>query len=83
MEFVSWASPDALFGVDFTGTLSVSADGGATWQRTATVPGGQPQALTAVDERHILAATQDGVYESKDAGRTFTKRLAVASGDHH
>ncbi|WP_262387066.1 F510_1955 family glycosylhydrolase [Streptomyces sp. TRM49041] len=83
MEFVSWASPGALFGVDFTGTLSVSPDGGATWRRLATVPGGQPQALTAVDERHVLAATQDGVYESKDAGKTFTKRLAVAAGDHH
>ncbi|MDN3294337.1 exo-alpha-sialidase [Streptomyces ficellus] len=82
MEFVSWASPDALFGVDFTGALSVSADGGATWKKTATVPGGQPQALTAVNARHILAATQNGVYESKDAGKTFTKRLAVADGGH-
>ncbi|MEU7033400.1 hypothetical protein ABZ958_06900 [Streptomyces sp. NPDC046237] len=51
--------------------------------KTATVPGGQPQALTAVAERHILAATQDGIYESRDAGKTFTKRLSVASGDYH
>lgn len=83
MEYLSWGSPAALFGVDFTGALSISSDGGATWKKTATVPGGQPQALTAVDERHILAATQDGIYESQDAGKTFTKRLSVASGDHH
>ncbi|WP_418960237.1 F510_1955 family glycosylhydrolase [Streptomyces tritici] len=83
MEFLSWAAPDALFGVDFTGALSVSTDGGAGWTKTGTVPGGQPQALTAVDATHILAATQDGVYESKDGGRTFTKRLSVTNGDHH
>ncbi|MET9955429.1 F510_1955 family glycosylhydrolase [Streptomyces sp. NPDC006339] len=83
MEFLSWASPESLFGVDFTGALSISSDGGSTWKKTASVPGGQPQALTAVDEKHILAATQDGIYESRDAGKTFTKRLSVASGDHH
>ncbi|MFJ8670287.1 WD40/YVTN/BNR-like repeat-containing protein [Streptomyces sp. NPDC093600] len=83
MEFLSWASPESLFGVDFTGALSISSDGGSTWKKTATVPGGQPQALTAVDEQHILAATQDGIYESRDAGETLTKRLSVASGDHH
>lgn len=83
MEFLSWASPGSLFGVDFTGALSISSDGGANWKKTASVPGGQPQALTAVDERHILAATQDGIYESQDAGKTFAKRLSVASGDHH
>ncbi|MEV0598504.1 hypothetical protein AB0I82_04255 [Streptomyces sp. NPDC050315] len=49
----------------------------------STVPGGQPQALTAVDAEHDIAATQSGFYESKDGGKTFTKRLAVASGDEH
>ncbi|MET9429176.1 F510_1955 family glycosylhydrolase [Streptomyces sp. NPDC003036] len=82
MEFVSWASPDALYGIDFTGALHLSGDGGTTWKKTATVPGGQPQALTAVSAGHLLAATQDGVYESKDAGKTFTKRLTVANGSH-
>ncbi|WP_137990799.1 F510_1955 family glycosylhydrolase [Streptomyces vilmorinianum] len=83
MEYLSWASPGSLFGIDFTGALSLSSDGGSTWRKTATVPGGQPQALTAVDDRHLLAATQDGIYESQDAGKTFTKRLSVESGDHH
>jgi hypothetical protein len=43
-----------------------------TWSVLATVPGGAPQALTAVDARHVLAATTTGVYESRDGGRTFT-----------
>ncbi|WP_308409612.1 F510_1955 family glycosylhydrolase [Streptomyces sp. A3M-1-3] len=82
MAFVSWAKPDALYAIDPTGGLNRSTDGGITWKKTATVPGGQPQALTAVDARRILAATQDGVYESRDSGKTFTKRLAVSDSTH-
>ncbi|MET8747890.1 hypothetical protein [Streptomyces sp. NPDC004728] len=54
----------------------------AIWKVVA-LAGGQPQALTAVGAEHVLAATQSGVYESKDGGRTFSKRLDVeASGRH-
>ncbi|MFJ7068550.1 F510_1955 family glycosylhydrolase [Streptomyces sp. NPDC101115] len=80
VAYVSWAAPDALFGADPSGTLLRSADGGASWTRVARLPGGAPQALTAVDARRILAATGDGVYESADGGRTFVRRMAVASG---
>ncbi|MFF6829120.1 F510_1955 family glycosylhydrolase [Streptomyces longwoodensis] len=80
MAFVSWAKPDALYGIDTSGGLKRSTDGGTTWQQTAVVPGGQPQALTAVDAGHVLAATQDGIYESQDGGKTFTKRMAVSGG---
>lgn len=83
MAFVSWAKPDALYGIDPAGALSRSTDGGTTWQKAATVPGGQPQAMTAVDAQRVLAATQDGVYESKDGGKTFTKRLNVSSSGTH
>ncbi|MER7049734.1 F510_1955 family glycosylhydrolase [Streptomyces jumonjinensis] len=81
--FVSWAAKDALYGVDPAGKLSRSADGGKSWKETGTVPGGAPQALTAIDAKRLIAATQDGVYESKDGGRTFAKRLDVASGGGH
>ncbi|MFI2629074.1 hypothetical protein ACH5A2_01525 [Streptomyces collinus] len=47
------------------------------------MPGGRPRALTAVDAEHILAATQTGVYESKDGGNSFTKRLAVETSGAH
>ncbi|GGU44577.1 F510_1955 family glycosylhydrolase [Streptomyces coeruleorubidus] len=83
MAFLSWAAKDALYGIDASGGVHRSSDGGGTWKKVATVPGGQPQALTAVDAEHILAATQTGVYESKDGGKTFTKRLAVESNGAH
>ncbi|KAB1148648.1 exo-alpha-sialidase [Streptomyces luteolifulvus] len=76
---VSWPSESALFGIDPSGKLSSSADGGKTWKEPTTVPGGQPQALTAVNADHILAATMTGVYESRDGGRTFTELAPLAS----
>lgn len=84
VAYVSWGAMDALFGVDPTGVLLRSTDEGATWRRVSAVPGGAPQALTAVDARRVLAATRDGVYESADGGRTFARRMAVTSdGDGH
>ncbi|WP_030685823.1 hypothetical protein [Streptomyces sp. NRRL B-1347] len=54
-------------------------DNETTWKKTGTVPGNQPQALIAVGADCILAATDKGVYESRDGGTTFTLR-ALASG---
>ncbi|GAB2972371.1 hypothetical protein GCM10023080_040630 [Streptomyces pseudoechinosporeus] len=71
--FLSRPTEKSLFGIDLSGKLSRSADGGKTWKRLTAVPGGQPQALTAVNADHILAATQTGVYESRDGGKTFTE----------
>ncbi|MGW4206153.1 F510_1955 family glycosylhydrolase [Streptomyces sp. NPDC004726] len=83
LAFISWTGPDSLYGIDPSGKLSVSTDGGTAWKEAGTVPGGQPQALTAVDATRLVAATQDGVYESKDGGKTFDKRLDVSSGGGH
>ncbi|MEU0246203.1 F510_1955 family glycosylhydrolase [Streptomyces sp. NPDC006235] len=83
MAFLSWPAKDALYGIDTDGALHRSTDGGTTWKRAGTVPGGQPQALTAVGADHVLAATQTGVYESKDGGKTFTKRLDVRASAGH
>ncbi|MEU2237739.1 F510_1955 family glycosylhydrolase [Streptomyces vietnamensis] len=83
LAYVSWAAPDALFGIDPEGVLFRGTAGGTSWTRIATVPGGAPQALTAVDARRLLVATQDGVYESRDAGRRFVRRMAVESGGGH
>ncbi|WP_165987178.1 F510_1955 family glycosylhydrolase [Streptomyces sp. YIM 98790] len=78
LVFLSWAAADGLYGVDPAGELYRSTDGGAGWERSGTVPGGQPQALTAVDSERVLVATQGGIYESGDGGATFTERLALS-----
>ncbi|MFI6010103.1 F510_1955 family glycosylhydrolase [Streptomyces sp. NPDC051243] len=83
LAFLSWPAADALYGINLSGGLHRSTDSGATWKKAGTVPGGQPQALTALDGRHVLAATQDGVYESRDGGRTFTEHLPVSSTGGH
>ncbi|MDT3442682.1 MULTISPECIES: hypothetical protein [unclassified Pseudofrankia] len=36
--------------------------------------------MTAVDEGHLLVATSDGIYESRDAGATFARILPLAEG---
>lgn len=79
MAYLSWPTADALYGIDLSGGLHLSADGGAHWRRIGTVPGGQPEALTAYRDGRVLAATQDGVYDSHDGGRTFGKRLVVSA----
>ncbi|MEW1549504.1 F510_1955 family glycosylhydrolase [Streptomyces tsukubensis] len=83
LAFLDWTDEKSLYGVDPAGKVSVSADGGKTWRQTGTAPGGGPQALTAVDARRLVVATQDGVYESVDGGAAFTKRLDVTSGGGH
>ncbi|MFE5792537.1 F510_1955 family glycosylhydrolase [Streptomyces sp. NPDC056503] len=81
LSYVSWGAADALYGVAPDGVLFRSGDGAASWTRVGPVPGGGPQALTAVDARRLLVATGDGVYESRDAGRAFERRMAVTSGE--
>jgi photosystem II stability/assembly factor-like uncharacterized protein len=83
LAFVSWAEPDALYGIDPAGVLHRSTDGGATWKEAGKVPGGGPQALTVVGADRVLAATQDGVYETRDGGKTFTERLPVSRAEGH
>jgi len=83
LAYLSWPKPDAQFGIDLAGGVHRSTDSGGTWKKTGTVPGGRPQALTALDATHILAATQDGVYESRDGGKTFARRLPISTTEGH
>ncbi|MEU1570241.1 F510_1955 family glycosylhydrolase [Streptomyces collinus] len=83
LAFLSWPAADALYGVDLAGGLHRSTDNGGTWKKTGTVPGGQPQALTAIDAKRVLVATQEGVYESRDGGKTFSERLPVSVAGGH
>ncbi|MFE6285939.1 F510_1955 family glycosylhydrolase [Streptomyces sp. NPDC057877] len=79
LAYLSWPTADALYGVDPSGGVHRSEDAGGTWRQTGTVPGGRPQALTAVSPDRLLAATADGVYESLDGGRTFERRLPMSA----
>ncbi|MDT9698390.1 exo-alpha-sialidase [Streptomyces sp. P17] len=83
MAFLSWSAKGTLYGIDSSGGLNRSTDRGTRWTKVSTVPGDQPQALASVDAEHVLAASQTGVYESKDGGKTFAERLAVASSGGH
>lgn len=78
MAYLSWAEQDGLYGIDLDGVLHRSTDGGESWTKAGTVPGGRPQALTAVDADHVLAATAGGIHESEDGGKTFAERLAMS-----
>lgn len=72
LAYLSWSPGGALYGLAPDAALYSSGDGGASWQRLGTVPGGRPQALTAVDQNQILIATAGGLYRSTDGGRTVT-----------
>ncbi|MEU4684352.1 F510_1955 family glycosylhydrolase [Streptomyces xinghaiensis] len=80
LTHLSWAEGGALYGIAPDGVVHRSTDGGKSWKKAGTVPGGQAQALTAVGADRVLAATGSGVYESRDGGKSFTRRLAVAEG---
>lgn len=60
--------PRALIGVDAAGGVWASGDGG--WVRTGALPG-EPHAFTVVGPTRHLAATEQGVLESDDAGRSW------------
>ncbi|MFG2091298.1 F510_1955 family glycosylhydrolase [Spirillospora sp. NPDC048824] len=60
-----------LVGVDPNGRVQVKT-GGEGWRSLGRIPGGRATAFTAVDDRHLLVAAEDGgVYESRDGGQTF------------
>lgn len=77
--FLSWAPDGELGGLAPDGRVYRSLDAGSTWAPSGTVPGGRPQALTALGRGRVLAATSEGIFESRDAGRTFTTIVAGTS----
>jgi len=77
LVFVSWPQPAALYGVTASGAILHSLDQGKTWQQQGSVDG-RPAAITATDANTIYAATNTGIYESTDAGRTFTPRYRIS-----
>lgn len=74
--FVAWPQPGALYGITPAGAVILSPDQGKTWQQQGSLDG-RPAALTATDATTVYAATDTGIYESTDAGKTFTTRYRI------
>lgn len=67
---VSKADPNVIYGV--YGDLQRSADGGRTWTRVAPAPEGiLGIATSSRDANTLYAATQKGLLQSLDAGRSW------------
>ena len=73
LTYLSWAPDGAAYGLDLDATLHVSTDRGATWQPRGTIPGGRPQAITALGAGRVLAATAGGIYELRDGPSGLTR----------
>lgn len=75
LAVLAWQKPDEVYGVDASGTVHASADGGRSWQERGTV-GGEPEALAAHGGDLYAAATGRGVLASSDGGRTWSVRYS-------
>lgn len=71
LAYISWAPGGTAVGIGPDGSVFTSSDAGSTWQRSGSVPGGRPQAITATADA-VLAATAGGIYRSADGGASFT-----------
>ncbi len=73
-----WAALWALWGAD--GAVVVSNDGGRTWEsRSEGLPARQVYTLALATDRadELFAATRDGVWGSRDAGRSWRPLTAA------
>ncbi|MGH9244665.1 MAG: F510_1955 family glycosylhydrolase [Acidimicrobiales bacterium] len=74
---VAWDAGGTLFGVEASGAVQRSTDGGDTWEGVGRLPG-SPQSLLAADGDLWAAAHGDGnvtgIYRSTDGGVTWALR---------
>ena len=69
-----WPSSKRLYLVDASGFVSVSTDGGKTFNIVGDIEG-QPAAFMAIDDRELYVALHDGTVKvSRDAGETWVVR---------
>ena len=71
---LAWATDGKLYRADRSGQVKVSTDEGQTFTDGGNV-GGEPWALTAVDDGSVLCALKDGtVMVSRDGGKSWQVR---------
>lgn len=78
LAVLAWRRSDEVYGVDPSGIVHASADGGRSWEERGSL-GGEPEALAAHDQDLYAAATGRGVLASSDGGRTWTVRYSESS----
>jgi photosystem II stability/assembly factor-like uncharacterized protein len=77
LAFLAWTGT-TLYAIDADGTLQTSTDSGTTWTQVSQLEG-QPQALAA-DGDHVVALAGTTIWDSTDAGETFTPRITGIAG---
>jgi len=78
LAFLAWTGT-TIYAIAADGTLQTSTDNGTTWTQVAQLDG-QPQALAAAGN-HVVALTGTTIWDSADAGKTFTPRI-TGIADH-
>lgn len=73
LAFLSWDGETGLWGASPDGTIHRSTDGGSNWERSGALPGA-PEALLARGETLYAGVTEEGIFRSSDAGRTWQLR---------
>jgi hypothetical protein len=77
--FVEWATHDRLYLVTGDGRVRASADVGAAWRTTGTLPG-EPAALLATGADELYVALHDGSIKlSTDGGASWGDRSAASA----
>lgn len=78
---LAWPTSDALYTFADGGDVSVSRDGGVSWERTGDL-GGEPAAATADARDSLIVALHDGrIVSSGDGGHTWSEGPWSAGGD--
>ena len=71
LEHIGWPAADMLFGVDASGRVHRSSDGGMSWAVTGSLPG-PAEAFLATSTRLYAAVEEQGIFASDDLGVTWT-----------
>lgn len=71
LAYIDWAADDLVVGVSADGRVHVSRDGGQSWTKEGRLPG-PPEALEVTADGWYAAA-EGAVFESTDAGATWSR----------
>lgn len=80
-DILAWPASDALYSFADDGRVTLSRDGGGSWERMGDL-GGQPAAATADARDSLIVALHDGrIVSSSDGGRSWSQGAWSARPD--